>query len=868
MAQDLSVRLNIDTSQGIANIANLANITEKEFKRMVRAQEQANKLQAEQNKLMRDAGAAASSYNDIARGAEGASHATAGMTRELLVLGHELSQGNFKRFGGSLLVLAEYSKGATAALHAFVGPLGLLVGAFGAFALAAIEGAKESHEFNKSLILTGNYAGITAGEMDRLSQKVEMATGKTVGASRAALQALIDTGEFGPASLEKAATAVTRVASLSGRTADEVAKDFAKMQDGVAKWAAEHNKQWNFLTASQYEYIRSLEEHGQKEEAIGVVLGRLNERLNETRTFWQKLSQATSEAWDMMLGNGHDATVEDRLDAINRRLLEMDRIAKARGKSSIFDSAPDGPGGASRAALLDERRLLLLDQLRQKNNALEQAESARVQKAGIAAREYLDRILEESKSTSALDRALEVMRQRFKEAEDAQKPYTDAQKKAIEAAERRKFTDRDDRKLATAIQTENRLLDEQKAKLDAEYASLVKFGRLAAETDVAKLNAKLAPGGALYGASKPDADKLRQKAAEDDAKAERNRQQEFIAGAERGIKALQEETAARQTSAREAFIAQELIAKGIDKITDAQQRQALAEQIRVAAGAQYDAKIAGPELAKWVQAEDAKVQKIKAETAALGQGALALQKAKDAEASLASAQALALKQPELATKLWYDYIEAVKNASDARDAFYTKARSASTGVQTAGNRYVEDATNQAKFAENLVTTSLRHAEDSFINLAKTGKLSLSNLFSFMAEEYLRQTFRMIAAKTLFDSSGNLLSLGSIATNIGSFFSDAGSSLAGLFSHATGSDYVPYDGYPALLHEGEKVLTKQQAQADRAGTSSGAIHFDMTGAVYNIGDGVSRGDVVSAVKAGNAQLEARIRRLMRDGKLTA
>jgi hypothetical protein len=46
-------------------------------------------------------------------GTEGLSFKTAGAKRELLVLAHELSQGNFKQFGGSMLVLGERTGAAS-----------------------------------------------------------------------------------------------------------------------------------------------------------------------------------------------------------------------------------------------------------------------------------------------------------------------------------------------------------------------------------------------------------------------------------------------------------------------------------------------------------------------------------------------------------------------------------------------------------------------------------------------------------------------------------------------------------------------------------------------------------------------------------
>lgn len=52
-------------------------------------------------------------------------------------------------------------------------------------------------------------------------------------------------------------------------------------------------------------------------------------------------------------------------------------------------------------------------------------------------------------------------------------------------------------------------------------------------------------------------------------------------------------------------------------------------------------------------------------------------------------------------------------------------------------------------------------------------------------------------------------------------SSLGSSLGGIFngSHANGLDYVPYDGYVAQLHQGERVLTKQEAKEYNEGKGS-------------------------------------------------
>ncbi len=64
-------------------------------------------------------------------------------------------------------------------------------------------------------------------------------------------------------------------------------------------------------------------------------------------------------------------------------------------------------------------------------------------------------------------------------------------------------------------------------------------------------------------------------------------------------------------------------------------------------------------------------------------------------------------------------------------------------------------------------------------------------------------------------------------------------------HATGLDYVPYDEYPALLHEGEAVLTKAEARAWRNGdgvTDGGAVR-DLIGTVRDLIDAVKANPTV-------------------------
>lgn len=62
------------------------------------------------------------------------------------------------------------------------------------------------------------------------------------------------------------------------------------------------------------------------------------------------------------------------------------------------------------------------------------------------------------------------------------------------------------------------------------------------------------------------------------------------------------------------------------------------------------------------------------------------------------------------------------------------------------------------------------------------------------------------------------------------------------SHKTGLDYVPYDGYIAQLHEGERVLTKQEAKSYNSG--SGGNEQPIKIVVQSVLDGKVIGESVS------------------------
>ena len=268
--------------------------------------------------------------------------ATAGAKRELLVLGHELSQGNYKNFGGSLLVLGERT-GAASLLFSGLGLAAIgVTAAIGAFAFAALKGAHESKALADSLVFTGNFAGQTEGQFNALSIAVAASTHSTIGSVREFAQALVSTGEIGPQVFAAATEAAVGYARATGKTADEVAKDFASLARSPTKFAAEANRAFNFLTLAQFAAIKSFEENGRAADAQGVIYDALNARfpklqsnLGTLERLLQDGKNTWSSFWDAALDIGRTTTIEQKIGDVQGRLA----AAQARAEGVQFGAA-------------------------------------------------------------------------------------------------------------------------------------------------------------------------------------------------------------------------------------------------------------------------------------------------------------------------------------------------------------------------------------------------------------------------------------------------------------------------------------------------------------------------------------------------
>lgn len=210
-------------------------------------------------------------------------------------------------------------------------PMRLLFAGVGAaittLSVAAYKGAEESAKLRDSLILTGNYANISAGQYRDLAISISNDFNVAIGDTKDILNALISSGKFTDTSLSSVARAISIIAKISGESASEVAGKLIPSLDGTASSAKRLNDQYNFLTLAQYKQIEALEKQGKLQDAIKIKADALTaakasqrRELGILERSWEALKKAASDTWDAMLGLGRKESTEAGLKRVSEAL--------------------------------------------------------------------------------------------------------------------------------------------------------------------------------------------------------------------------------------------------------------------------------------------------------------------------------------------------------------------------------------------------------------------------------------------------------------------------------------------------------------------------------------------------------------------
>lgn len=262
---------------------------------------------------------------------------SAAARRELGVLFGELARGNLGALRGSSITLANRAGWIEQLMSlrglAIGGVIGGITAAIYGVGKAWYEGSQEAVEFNKQLILTGSYAGKTAGQLQELAKSLS-GNGITEHDAAGALAAVIGSGAFKSTQIESVTKAALAMQKATGQAVSETIKNFQRLYQDPTQGSIELNKQLHYLTSSQYEYISSLERRGYKEAAGEVAaeayskaeqqrsqqvvenLGLIERAISGAIGWWGKF-------WDAALDVGRPVTSDQMLSDLEAELSNL-----------------------------------------------------------------------------------------------------------------------------------------------------------------------------------------------------------------------------------------------------------------------------------------------------------------------------------------------------------------------------------------------------------------------------------------------------------------------------------------------------------------------------------------------------------------
>ncbi|EDZ9931156.1 phage tail tape measure protein [Salmonella enterica] len=264
--------------------------------------------------------------------------------REIGVLIGELARGNFGALRGSGITLANRAGWIDKLFSARGLAVGGLVGGVAAavygLGKAWREGQKESEEFNKQLILTGNYAGKTTGQLNEMAKSLA-GNGVTQHDAAGVLAQVVGSGSFTGPAVDMVSRTAARMQEAVGQSVDETIRQFKRLQDDPVNAAKELDKTLHFLTATQLEQIRVMGEQGRTADAAKIAMSAYSEEMNKrmgdvhdnlgwVERAWNSLGDAAKWAWDRMLDIGREDTLDEKIKKLQEKIKNGgQRIGKA-----------------------------------------------------------------------------------------------------------------------------------------------------------------------------------------------------------------------------------------------------------------------------------------------------------------------------------------------------------------------------------------------------------------------------------------------------------------------------------------------------------------------------------------------------------
>ena len=720
----------------------------------------------------------ASGAKDTAENAGEASESLSGLA-ESSNTAAEAAENAQKAVGAISPAISGVTLGAAGMVLALVS----VVAALGTVIYGYKSGSQEADEYNKSLILTGNYAGTSASQLANLAQQVS-ATNGTTSEAAASLAKLAASGVIAGGSFKDIADAAAAMEDATGKSVDATIAEFVKIAKDPVAAAKELNDQYHFLTASVYSQIVALKEQGDTIGAAKLLTDtyadtvksrstEITDNLGFIEKAWKGITDEAKKSLDAIKNIGRDQGDAVRVTELNQKIAYLE--------STVGTGFEDGDAKARLTALKDELSLLQDKKAAQEDEEKRKSDDARTHKEGIEAEQRLKQLSDSmlsnaekrDKLTKAYLRDVEVLKKANPDDPKVQADYVAKTLQNIKDKNK-------DPKIASAGAVDLTAYNDAQNALKGiqdEYANTQK------QLDAAQKAGLIS-----------QADYATQRAVL--IRAEKD---EVTAGYEAEIAALEAAQGKKTTTAAQSIQLDQKIADARAGMVKAQKDAD--SQLEVLA-TNESGRLAKQEraISSYVQAlgQQQRALELAGQRAVLGVGQGDRQNALNGELNgqqdrfaqqsrelenQRSDPSRNMSEEEFKRKS-QALADANKKATDQIRQNYADVETAqgdwTKGATSAWENYLDSARNVAGQTKSLFGNAFSSMEDSIVNFAMTGKLSFADFTKSILADMARIATRQAASGLL----GSLVGLGVSAA--GSYFGGGAATSAG----STAAGYSP------------------------------------------------------------------------------
>lgn len=244
-------------------------------------------------------------------------------------------------FGG----VVPAAKALATQIMSLVTPLTVAGAAVAGLTYLIKEGADQQDRIAKSLIATGNAAGMTASQIIELGRDVGSMTGQ-YGAAQEAVEALAASGKLSGDEIRSALRGLVEGAQVTGQSVEKLAEQFEKVAEDPAEGIYKLNERYNFLTADIYKQIVALQKQGKTHEAVQLAFETYTRAMDERLPQILENTGAIEQAW---------TSVKTVLIEIKNAIMDIGRSSAMEKQLAEANAALDAMY-ANYGAYSDEQR--------------------------------------------------------------------------------------------------------------------------------------------------------------------------------------------------------------------------------------------------------------------------------------------------------------------------------------------------------------------------------------------------------------------------------------------------------------------------------------------------------------------------------